>query len=219
MIFTVLRVRVWRKAWNVLFNLNGWVVRGVFITKGADDVFILNIFLFKREQCFQIRFDTINSPGRILCRGRSTLMNKKINMPSLKWCGGPFVFFKAIDDYCFDSSKKTLHWTICVISLNHRHSQEDVLSKEAGVCGIAFLGRSSIQKNIHFLLQEVKLPGIYPSNFETAVFLQVSCCRGRTLLFCSAVSWSDLKTWFREFLLAVCCRNNNLFLKASDNWF
>lgn len=60
-------------------------------------------------------------------------MNKKIYMRSLKWCGGQFVFFEAIDDYCFDSSKKTLHWTICVISLKHRHSQEDVLSEVAGI--------------------------------------------------------------------------------------
>lgn len=91
-------------------------------------------------------------------------MNKEINMRSLIWCGGPFVFFKAIDDYCFDSSKKTLHWSICVISLNHRHSQEDLLSEAAAECGIAFLGRSSVQKNINFLLQEIMLPGIYLSN-------------------------------------------------------
>lgn len=84
------------------------------------------------EQSFQIicdseDFATFSSLG--LCRPRRSLNNnkkKKINTLSLKWCGGPFVFFKAIDDYCFDSSKKTLHWTICVISLNHRHSQEDV---------------------------------------------------------------------------------------------
>jgi len=46
---------------------------------------------------------------------------KKISVLSLKRCEGPFVFFKAIDDYCFDSSKK--------ISLNHRHSLEDILSE------------------------------------------------------------------------------------------